>query len=149
MVFWFVIVRWFVLLNNYVTFVIQEQVFLIESDIVHFFVRSNCIWKLVYNHIAFWFFNLCCLFVPQNYIINAFLTMTYFSWLRFLWYICITFGNSITMPFVFRHCHIFFIMSQLCYLFVWCIYVLMMLKVRYILVRSNYVWKLRYKMVIF
>ena len=35
--FWLVIVRYFVLLNNYVTLGLQKQVFLIKSDIRHFF----------------------------------------------------------------------------------------------------------------
>ena len=34
----------FVLLNNYVTLDLQKHVFVIKSDIRHFFVRSNYVW---------------------------------------------------------------------------------------------------------
>ena len=39
------------------------------------------------------------------------------------------------------HCDIFFIMSQLRYLFVWCSYFFMMLELLSTLVHSNEVWK--------
>ena len=77
--FWFVVVRYFVLLNNYVTLGLQKHVFVIKSDIRHFFVCPNYGWKLCYNHVAFWFVNLLYLFLRHNYIINALLTMTCFS----------------------------------------------------------------------
>ena len=77
--FWFVIGRYFVLLNNYVTLGLQKHVFLIKSDARHFFVCSSYLWKLRQNYAASWFFNLLYLFLHQNYVINAFLTMTYFS----------------------------------------------------------------------
>ena len=58
---------------------------------------------------------------------------------------------TLQLRFVFaRHCDVFFITSQLRYFFVCCSYFfLMTLELGYILVRSNYVLKLRYKMVIF
>ena len=77
--FWFVIVRYFVLLNNYVTLGLQKHVFLIKSDIRHFFVRSGDVWKVRHSYVASWFVNLLYLFLRQNYVINAFLIMTYFS----------------------------------------------------------------------
>ena len=73
--FWFVIVsRYFVLLNNYVTLGLQKNVFLIK----HFLVRSCDVWKVRHNYPASWFVNLLYLFLRQNYVISAFLTMTYF-----------------------------------------------------------------------
>ena len=71
--FWFVIVRYFVLLNNYVSLGLQKHIFLIKSDIRHFFIRSDYAWKLRHNYVASWFLFLC-----QSYVINAFLAMTYF-----------------------------------------------------------------------
>ena len=97
--FWFVIVRYFVLLNNYVTLGLQKHVFLIKSDIRHFFVRSGYVWKLRHNYVASWFVNLLYLFLRQNYVINTFLTMTYFSWRSDyvpLWYV------SLRMDITFR-----------------------------------------------
>ena len=76
--FWFVIVRYFVLLNNYVSLGLQKHVFLIKSDIRHFFIRSDYAWKLPHNYVASWFLNLLYLFLRQSYVINAFLAMTYF-----------------------------------------------------------------------
>ena len=71
--------------------------------------------------------------------------------LRFLWYICI--GMEITfqlrfvitfvivMYFLLRHNYVIYLFDVLMFF--------MRLELRYILVRSNYVRKLRYKMVIF
>ena len=58
---------------------------------------------------------------------------------------------TLRLRFVFvRHCDVFFITSQLRYLFVRCgLFVFMTLELRYILVSSNCIMKLRYKMVIF
>ena len=80
--FWFVIVGYFVLLNNYVNLCLQKQLFLINSDIPHFFVHSNYLWKLPYSYVAFWFVNLLYLFLRQSYIINAFLQWHIFHDLR-------------------------------------------------------------------
>ena len=77
--FWLIIVRYFVLLNNYGTLGLQKHAFLIRSDIRHFFVRSAYVWKLRHNFVASWFVNLLHFFLRQNYVINAFVTMTYFS----------------------------------------------------------------------
>ena len=77
--FWFVLVRYFVLLNNYVTLGLQKEVFLIKLDIRNIFVRSGDVWKVRHNYLTSWFENLPYLFLRQNYVINAFLTMTYFS----------------------------------------------------------------------
>ena len=77
--FWFITVRYSVLLNNNVTLGLQKHVFLIKLDIHHFFVRSNYEWKLRYNYVLFLFLNLPYLSLHQDYIINAFFTMTYFS----------------------------------------------------------------------
>ena len=65
--------RYFVLLNNYITLGLQKRVFLIKSDIHNFFVRPKYIWKLHYSYVAFWFVSLPYVFLRQNYIINAFL----------------------------------------------------------------------------
>ena len=46
----------------------------------HFFIRYHYLWKLHYSYVALCFANLLYLFRRQNYIINAFLTMTYISW---------------------------------------------------------------------
>ena len=74
--FWFFILRYFVLLNSFVTLDLQKHVFLIKLDICHF---------------------------------SYFLT---------------TYGNYVTITFRFvRHCEIFYIASQLRYLFVRCSYV--------------------------
>ena len=77
--FWFVIMRYFVLLNYYVTLGLQKHVFLVKSDIRHFFVRSGDVWKVRHLYVASWFVNLLYLFLHQNYVINSFFIMTYFS----------------------------------------------------------------------
>ena len=116
--FWFVIVRYFLLLNNYVILGLQKHVFLIKSGIHHFFVRSGDVWKLRHNYLVSWFGNLLYLFLRQNYVINTFLTMTYFSWRSDyvpLWYV------SLRMDITFRFHSLLwriFISSQLHYLFV-------------------------------
>ena len=71
--------RYFVLLNNYVTLGLQKHLFLINSDIRHFFVRSGDVWKVLHDYVLSWFVNLLYLFLRQNYVISAFLIMTYFS----------------------------------------------------------------------
>ena len=48
---------------------------------------------------------------------------------------------KLQLRFVFRHCEVFFITSQLCYLFVTVVTFFMTLELHYILVRSNYVLK--------
>ena len=107
--FWFVIVRYFVLLNNYVTLGLQKHVFLIKSDIRHFFVRSGDVWKV-----------LRCVLVCQFTVSFPTSELCYkcfcFSW-RWdyvpLWYVAlrmeITYGNYVSFLFVivtyflFRH----------------------------------------------
>ena len=77
--FWFVMVsRYFVLLNNYVTSGLQNNVFLMKPDIWQFFVRSGDVWKVRHNYPAPWIVNLLCLLLRQNYVISGFLIMTYF-----------------------------------------------------------------------
>ena len=76
--FWFVIVRYFVLLNNYVTLGLKKHVFVIKLDIHDFFVSSGDVWEVRHNCLTSWFVSLLHLFLHQNYVINAFLTMTYF-----------------------------------------------------------------------
>ena len=148
--FWFATVTYFLLLNNYVASGLWKHIFLIKLDIRHFFVRSPCVWKLRYNYVAFWFFNYCIFFY-----VRIKLSMLFLQWHIFhddvtLRYACITYGNDfITRLHFFRHYDVFFIVSQLHYLFVQCSYVFMTLELRYVLVRSNYVRELRYKIVIF
>ena len=134
--------RYFVLLNNYATLDLQKHVFLIKSDIRYFFVRSNYVWKLRYSYVALWFFNLLYLFLRQNSIIKAFLLMTFFHDLSITFF-CGTFTLrmeiTLQLRFVFvRRCEVFFITSQMHYLFR-CRYVFLTLELRYILVCSNYV----------
>ena len=50
-----------------------------KSDIRDFFVCSGDVWKVHHNYFTSWFINLMHLFLRQIYVINAFLTMTYFS----------------------------------------------------------------------
>ena len=58
--------------------------------------------------------------------------------------------TTLQLRFVFgRHCNIFFITSQLRFCLFDIVTFFMTLELRYIMVRSNYVRKLRYKMVIF
>ena len=121
--FWFVIVRYFVLLNNYVTLGLQKHVFLIKSDIRHFFVRSGDVWKVRHSYVASWFVNLLCLFLRQNYVYKCFSYNDMFFMilgLRSFVVCCITHGNNVwKLRFVFvRDCDVFFISSQLRYLFV-------------------------------
>ena len=79
---WFLVRHFeiFVLLNNYVTLDLQKHAFLIKSDMRNFFVRSGDVWKVRHNYLTSWFVKLLYLFLRQNYVINTFLTMTYFSW---------------------------------------------------------------------
>ena len=76
--FWFIILIYFVVLNNYVTLGLQKYVILIKSDMRDFFVGSGD-GKVRHNYLTSWLVNLLHLFLRQNYFINAFLTMTYFS----------------------------------------------------------------------
>ena len=75
-------------------------------------------------------------------------------WINFLWYVCITYWNKVAVRlqlgsaivhhfdiFLLRHNYVIFCSLWLRFL--------MTLELRYILVRSNYLLKLRYKMVIF
>ena len=71
--FCFVIVRFFVLLNNYGFSGLQKHVFLIKSDIRHFFVHFSDVWKVRHNYVSFWIVNLLYLFLRQNFVINAFI----------------------------------------------------------------------------
>ena len=124
--FWFVIMRYFVLLNNYLTLGLQKHVFLINSDIRHFFVRSGDVWKVGHNYVASWFVILLYLFLRQNcykcFSYNDIFFMT--LGLRSFVVCCITYGNNVwnnvwKLRFVFvRDCDVFFISSQLRYLFV-------------------------------
>ena len=118
--FWFVIVR-YLLLNSYVTLGLQRQ-FLIKSGIHHYFVRSGYVWRLRHNYVASSFVNLLYLFLCQNCVINCFLTMTYFSRRFHEVALCMEITLKICFVFV-RHCNVFFITSQLLYLFVLCTYV--------------------------
>ena len=118
--FWFVIVR-YLLLNSYVTLGLQKQ-FVNKSGIHHYFVRSGYVWRLRHNYVASSFVNLLNLFLCQNCVINCFLTMTYFSRRFHEVALCMEITLKICFVFV-RHCNVFFITSQLLYLFVLCTYV--------------------------
>ena len=116
--FWFVILRYFVLLNNYVTLGLQKLVFLIKWDIRDFFVRSGEVWKVRHNYLTSWFVNLLYLFLRQScykcfsYNDIFFMTLGLHSFVVR----CITYGNNVwKLRFV-------FISSHLCYLFVRCSY---------------------------
>ena len=130
----------FVLLNNYVTLGLQKHVFLIKWDIRHFFVRCY-VWKLRHNYVGSWFVNLLYLFLHQNYVINAFLTMHIFHDIRITFF-CGTFALrmeiTLKLRFIFvRHCDVFLLRhNYVIYLFD----VLTFFKTLewpYILVRSN------------
>ena len=103
--FWFVIVIYFVLLNNYVTLGLQKHIFLITSDIRQFFLRSGDVWKVRHNYVASCFVNLLYLFLHQNYVINAFI---FHDVIFPLWYVAlrmeithgITYGNHVSFLFV-------------------------------------------------
>ena len=124
--FWFVIMRYFVLLNNYVILVLQKHVFLLKLDIRHFFVRSADVWKVLHSYFASCFVNLLYFFLRQNYVINAFLIMIYFMTLGLRSFALrmektygITYENYVSFLF---GVVTFFISLQLGYLFVWCSY---------------------------
>ena len=69
--------RYFLLLNNYVTLGLQKHVNKVRHTSI--FVRSGDAWKVRYSYFASWFVNLLYLSLRQNYVINVFLIMTYFS----------------------------------------------------------------------
>ena len=125
--FWFVIVRYFVLLSNYITLGLQKHEFLIKSNIRHFFVHSDYVWKLRHNYVASWLVNLLYIFLCQNYVKMLFLQRHIFHGVRITFF-CGTFAlcKEITLKLRFvivRHCDVFSITSQLRYLFVRCTYV--------------------------
>ena len=64
--FWFAIVRYFVLLKNYVTLGLQKHVFLIKSDTSHFFLHSNQVCTLRHNYVGYRFVSVLYLFLRQN-----------------------------------------------------------------------------------
>ena len=115
--------RYFVLLKNYVTLGLQKHLSLVKSDIRDFFVRSGDGWKVRHDYLTSWFVNLLYLFLRQNYVVNAFLTMAYFSW-RYdyvpLWYIAlrmeITYGNYVSFLFV-TVTYFLFLRNYVIYLF--------------------------------
>ena len=125
--------KYFVLLNNYVTLVLQKHVFLVKSDIRHFFVRSNYVWKLRCSYVTFSFVNLLYLFLHQNYIINASLTNDIFFmalglrfFVVFLHYVWKWGYNSVSFLFVivkYFYYVIITITNYYCYLFVRCSFV--------------------------
>ena len=125
--------RYFVLLNTYVTLGLQKHLFLIKLDITYLFILSNYVWKLRYNNVAFWFLNLPYLFLRQNNVINAFPTFLCFSNIINvshdikITFFCGTFTlrikKTLQLRFVFvQHSKLFPITSQLRYLFVRCSY---------------------------
>ena len=85
-------------------------------------------------------------FLRHNYVIYLFDLVNVFYDVRITFYFGtfeLRIEKTLQLRFDFaRHCDVFFITSQLRYLF-------LRLELRYILVRSNYVRKLRLKMVIF
>ena len=120
--FWFIFVRYVALRNNYVVSGLQKHVFLIKSDIHHFFVRSNNVWKWRSSYVEFQFLNLLNHFFCQNYIFNAFFTIMYFSW-PYENIFCDILTLRVKITFFVRHCEVFFGTSQLRSLFVRCSYV--------------------------
>ena len=90
-------------------------------------VRSNYVWKQRYNCVSFLFVTLTYFSLRHNYFICLFNVVTFLNDVRITLY----FGTfelrmeiTLQLRFVFvRHCKVFFIMSQLGYLFVRCNYV--------------------------
>ena len=112
--------RYFLLLNNYLTLGLSKHVFLIKSDIRDFFVRSGNVWKVRHNYLTSWF-NLLYLFLELSYKCISYNDIFFMTLgLRFFVVPCITYGNNVwKLRFVFiRHCDVFFISSNyIIYLF--------------------------------
>ena len=93
-------------------------------DIGTILVRSNYVWKQRYNNVSFLFVIVTYLLLRHNYVICLFDVITFFNDVRITLY----FGTfelrmemTLQLRFVFvRHCNVFFITSQLRYLFVRC-----------------------------
>ena len=66
------------LLYHLITANCKNKVPLITLEIRYILVRSNYIWKMRYNYSTFRFFILIYLLFRQIYVINAFVTITYF-----------------------------------------------------------------------
>ena len=122
-----------------------KNVLLIKSDIRHFFIRSKYEWKLRYNYVAFSFFQFSVSFSTPESHYKCFWYNDIFSMtlgLRFLGTFALRMEMTLQLRFIFvRHCDVFFISSQ----FVIYLFDVVMffdnVRVSYILVSSNYVWK--------
>ena len=125
--FWFTITRYFVLLNNCMTLGLQKQFlkkFLIKLDIRHFFVRSGYVWRLRQNYIASWFVNLQYLFCVRIMLYMLLLQWHIFHDARITFF-CGTLALRMEITLKLRsvfvpYCDVFFVMSQLRFLFVGC-----------------------------
>ena len=121
---------------------------------LHFFCGTFALRMVITLQLRFVFAHHRDVFLlRQNYVINLLDVVTVFYNIRItLYFGAFELRTEITLQlrFVFvQHCGVFFITSQ-SQLFICSKYLrfLMAFELRYILVSSNYVWKLRYKMVI-
>ena len=94
------------------------------------------------TYVAFCFVNLLYLFLRQNYVVNTFLIMIYFSRRYdyvFLWYVCITSENNVTITF--RFCssllRIFYYVTVSVFICSMQLRLLIKLESLYVLVRLN------------
>ena len=126
--FWFFIMRYFVLLSNYVTLGLQKHVFLIKSFFRTLWRRVESTSQLscvLFCQFAVSFPTLELSYKSFSYNKIFFMTLglrsVVVSWIT---YGSIVWNNVWKLRFVFlRDCDAFFISSQLRYLFVWCNYV--------------------------
>ena len=152
--FWFVIVRYFALLNNYVTLGLQKHEFLIKSDYVIF----SYVQVTYENYVTIMLGRGLSIYCIFSYV-RIVLQMLYLKWHIFhdvrITFFCGTFAlrmeRMLKLRFVFVHHRDVFFHYITISLFICSMYLRLftMLELRYILVRSNYVRKLRFKMVIF
>ena len=117
--FLFVIVTYFLFCHTYVIYVFDVVTYIL--------VRSNYVRKLRYNYLSCLFVIITYFVLRYNYVISLFDVVTFFDDVRIMLY----FGTfelrteiTLQLPFVFvRYCNVFFITSQLRYLFIRCSYV--------------------------
>ena len=126
--FWFVIVIYFVLLDNYVTLGLQKHIILIKSDIRQFLYFLAMYGKYVIITLLL-VLSIYCIFSYVRIMLSMLLCFMTLG-LRSFVVCCITYGNNVwnniwKLRFVFVcHCDVFFFffLSQLRYLFVRCSY---------------------------
>ena len=152
--FLFVIVTYFLLRHNYVIYLFDVVTFFDNVRITLYFGTFELRMEITLQ-LRFVFARHCDVFFITSQLRYLFVHCSYVFWWRenyvIFWFVWITYGNNVTITF--RLCwslwRIFYYVTITLFICSLKLRFLMTLQLHYILVRSNYVLKLRFKMVIF